>query len=340
VPGQILPHCVGTVAICSKLMLMKNIRSLGLERAGMDTSEFFPRCYEIKEESDLKNFLVEFKVNKIESFLKKKLFNLKKSKRSRFRDSPKGSGLPKVQLTLEMLELAQLSVALIVLARTNYFYASLGFGCPIEPVLLLEWELFNMTEDNMPNGEQLKLKMFEYFKSFGKDSYEIYTEALLFFLKNFWSDIYMMELEKSEDLPIDLQLVDKFVALMDSVIDARKVFHPQHCIDGTDGIWILKPTGMSRGRGIICLNTLPEILHYMLSSDCEFVAQKYIERPLIINKRKFDVRQWALVNSFSELEVWVYDEFYVRFAASDYTTGTLLPSNKNFQITCKMSIPI
>jgi tubulin monoglycylase TTLL3/8 len=340
VPGQILPHCVGTVAICSKLMLMKNIRSLGLERAGMDTSEFFPRCYEIKEESDLKNFLVEFKVNKIESFLKKKLFNLKKSKRSRFRDSPKGSQLPKVQLTLEMLELAQLSVALIVLARTNYFYASLGLGCPIEPVLFLEWELFNMTEDNMPNGEQLKLTMFEYFKSFGKDSYQIYTEALLFFLKNFWSDIYMMELEKSEDLPIDLQLVDKFVALMDSVIDARKVFHPQHCIDGNDGIWILKPTGMSRGRGIICLNTLPEILHYMLSSDCEFVAQKYIERPLIINKRKFDVRQWALVNSFSELEVWVYDEFYVRFAASDYTTGTHLPSNKNFQITCKMSIPI
>ena len=67
----------------------------------------------------------------------------------------------------------------------------------------------------------------------------------------------------------------------------------------------------------------------MLSSDCEFVAQKYIERPLIINKRKFDVRQWALVNSFSELEVWVYDEFYVRFAASDYTTGTLSSSNYN-----------
>ena len=63
---------------------------------------------------------------------------------------------------------------------------------------------------------------------------------------------------------------------------------------------------------------MPEIIHYCLSSDCEFVAQKYIETPLLINQRKFDIRQWVLVNSFDELEIWIYNEYYLRFAANNY----------------------
>ena len=106
-------------------------------------------------------------------------------------------------------------------------------------------------------------------------------------------------------------------------MEQRKSYHSQYCLDGMEGIWILKPTGMSRGRGITCMNNLSEIMQYIISSDCEFVAQKYIERPMIIKKRKFDVRQWALVNSFDPLEVWIFDEFYVRFAANDYNYDNL-----------------
>lgn len=31
----------------------------------MNVCEFFPRCYELKEEQDLKNFINEFKMNKV-----------------------------------------------------------------------------------------------------------------------------------------------------------------------------------------------------------------------------------------------------------------------------------
>ena len=39
---------------------------------------------------------------------------------------------------------------------------------------------------------------------------------------------------------------------------------------------------MSRGRGIRCFNNLYDISNYCLGRDVQFVAQKYIEHPLVI----------------------------------------------------------
>lgn len=44
--------------------------------------------------------------------------------------------------------------------------------------------------------------------------------------------------------------------------------------------------------------------------------QKYIENPLIILQRKFDIRQWVLVEDYSK--VWFYEESYLRFCAEPY----------------------
>ena len=131
---------------------------------------------------------------------------------------------------------------------------------------------------------------------------------------------------------------------------------PQERIAGNRNVWIIKPACMSRGRGIGCYNNIDDLLRHAniqtkMSSTAnaaagglaasrrtellaledgprrgsvadKWVVQRYIERPLIVHRRKFDLRQWVVVSSWNPLKVWFYDKCYVRFAAEDYDGET------------------
>lgn len=47
-----------------------------------------------------------------------------------------------------------------------------------------------------------------------------------------------------------------------------------------------------------------------------FIIQKYIERPLLIHKRKFDIRVWVLLTHDSDL--FFFPEGYLRMSGSPY----------------------
>lgn len=102
----------------------------------------------------------------------------------------------------------------------------------------------------------------------------------------------------------------------------------QFKINGCANVWILKPGGKSRGRGIRCINKLSAVHQLLHNSNTRrrvglppsmWVVQKYIENPLVVHRRKFDIRQWVMVTDWNPLTVWFYDACYVRFAAEDYS---------------------
>ena len=86
----------------------------------------------------------------------------------------------------------------------------------------------------------------------------------------------------------------------------------------------MKPAGSSRGRGIVLYKQLVEVLDLCKQKESQFIAQKYIENSLIVKSRKFDIRQWVLVTDWNPLTVWVYQEPYFRFPASDYDANNIL----------------
>lgn len=98
---------------------------------------------------------------------------------------------------------------------------------------------------------------------------------------------------------------------------------PQYKINGEKNIWIAKPAGLSRGRGIQVFSNLDEISVYTGGKEKNWIVQKYIENPLIVKNRKFDIRIWVLVTNLNPLTIWFWDKPYVRFPAANYNDENL-----------------
>jgi hypothetical protein len=52
-----------------------------------------------------------------------------------------------------------------------------------------------------------------------------------------------------------------------------------------------------------------------------FVIQKYLERPLLIDNRKFDIRLWVLVNciDLKDQKCYLFKEGYIRTSSHRFT---------------------
>ena len=84
-----------------------------------------------------------------------------------------------------------------------------------------------------------------------------------------------------------------------------------------NNIWIIKPIGLSRGRGISLVDSVSDV-----SYSQPIVIQKYIESPFCFMDYKFDLRVYVLVTSFAPLEAFIYKEGLARFGTRKYSASS------------------
>jgi len=110
---------------------------------------------------------------------------------------------------------------------------------------------------------------------------------------------------------------------------------------GNGGYWIMKPIGKSQGRGIFLFSKLSQISQWKADSrwkpgnaDAEtYVVQRYISNPYLIAGRKFDLRIYALVTSFSPMTIYLYRSGFARFTNTRYSNAASDMMNQDMHLT-------
>ncbi|XP_068430170.1 tubulin polyglutamylase TTLL11 isoform X2 [Clinocottus analis] len=89
--------------------------------------------------------------------------------------------------------------------------------------------------------------------------------------------------------------------------------------------FIVKPDGGSQGDGIYLIRDPGDLKPTVGSQAKQAVVQEYIQRPLLIDKLKFDIRLYVLLKSLEPLEIYIAKEGLTRFCTEPYQE----PSQKN-----------
>ena len=95
-------------------------------------------------------------------------------------------------------------------------------------------------------------------------------------------------------------------------------------------MWIMKPTSKSQGVGIFIINRLSQVKRWARAHEKEmggqatagrdaYVISRYIDAPLLVGGKKFDLRIYVLVLSYRPLRVYSYRRGFARFCTFKYT---------------------
>lgn len=108
--------------------------------------------------------------------------------------------------------------------------------------------------------------------------------------------------------------------------------------------WIMKPCGKSQGAGIFLINKLSKLKKWsrearsnafnpqITSGKESYVISRYIDNPLLIGGKKFDLRLYVLVTSFRPLKAYLFKLGFGRFCTVKYDTRYVVKTFYHFMI--------
>ena len=321
---QIAGHFSRNGAITRKSGLCKNIKNLYYK--GIDPNNFFPRCYDLSDKNDMGDFIEDFKINKAISILKiisKQLNEGNENSISLYSESVIKTAIDIVERNSNII-IGEYSEIKMNNAKTF-----------VKFVTEKEWSLIGEEEPNTKVDINRYISTITQAARIGLHSNEIKFPRLNLRaqseLPKKLNSLTITVKKKSSNkvtnvnknkISTKLSEIQKYKAPIESLLSHLRSHQSQYIMNGVHNIWIIKPSNLSRGRGISVSNKLSTILDSHDDSN-QIIVQKYIENPLIILGRKFDIRQWVLVTNLNPLTIWIWEEPYLRFGAEDYNINDM-----------------
>jgi len=248
-----------------------------------DIDHIYPRCYDLNDVQEFEDFLEDFKF---------------------------GEAIAILRLVEKVNELAETKQEDIQFLKFKLCVALSVCERRLKPI--------EKTVESIMKGKSTVVSLEEWNVMTSEKGKDILGNTKFDALKQLVGDRYKSQFKES-NLEEEKALLEKAKAILNKI----ELGFPQNKMNQGRNVWIIKPAGMSRGRGIRCYDNLTEIFDHIRVKESEWIAQKYIENPLIIKNKKFDIRQWVLVTDWEPLTIWFYQECYVRFTAQSFDPNDL-----------------
>lgn len=104
------------------------------------------------------------------------------------------------------------------------------------------------------------------------------------------------------------------------------------------GLWIVKPTNRSQGRGIFIIGKWSQLTRWLREKAAAddtnpFIVSRYVDPPLLIGGRKFDLRLYVLVLSYKPLVAYLHRQGFARFCSTKYSPANIDEDDLGCHIT-------
>lgn len=335
-PWQLANHFTKNVAITTKIGLLKSLNAL-IWSSDTQSDEIAPRSYDLSSEGELEEFVQDFKLQRAQCILKQIYFNS-----TGVRELPRCQVFDHTDHDLKCSACFPPPPPPFQKVKVNKAVFNTAISVLRRHIRCLDVNNLDNDEENTGvSGSEWEVLSYDVFKEHvmppvppEQDFPLSQTNArgLCASDLKLWRQQQKADFARRSLARADigrLEEVDEgvIVVIHTILLQLRNAEGPQSRINGNfavaKNIWIVKPAAKSRGRGICAFTDLPKLLRYVeagttISAQNLWIVQKYIENPLIIAGRKFDIRQWVLVTDWNPLTIYFYNEFYARFSVEKY----------------------